>query len=159
MSVPAGAEFRLLSRQGHLHCRPHLPVQIRFQDVSVRPHGPGPEEGFLVAVRGDQHDGDAQFFLDTATRLDAVHGPGHDDVHEHQVGMKLPGPFQGLRAGGGLARHLVPQRHQESRQLVQDDRLVVRHQDGSHGHSPISLNSTSASVPDTDLRRNSPCNW
>src|SRR5207244_10809010 len=63
---------------------------------------------------------------------DAVHA-GHSDVHEHNVGMELPGAPYRLLAVGGLAHHVeVRFAVEDEVEAGADEGLVVDDQDADH---------------------------
>ena len=99
--------------------------RLRLQQVARRA-GPDRGEEVLLRVRGRQYDdlGCRSALADLWERREAVHA-GHREVEQHDVGLQLRG--RGDRSGAvlGLADDVESLLHEQSRERIARERMVV----------------------------------
>ena len=77
-----------------------------LEEVAVCPAAENLQDILLVVMRREHQDLDTGgFLLDPAGSLQPVE-LGHRDVHQHHVGFKLRGQFNGAASIGSLAHHI-----------------------------------------------------
>src|SRR5215217_3060536 len=117
-----------------LRCAPYRPVQLLgvgvLKEVAYRPGAHGLRHRSILKDAGERHDLHLrQLRADGSDGLYAVHD-GHEEVHQDDVGLELPGHLQRLLAVLRFADHLeLRVEGEEHPQALAHHAVVVGYQD------------------------------
>ena len=105
-----------------------------FSGYAGSPRSNGGEDGVVVVEHGEHEDVDVGTFGDPPGGVDAVHAPGHLQVHHDDVRDQVDRDGHRLLAGGRLADDVeVAGRGEQRAQAAAEDRMVVGEDDRGGG--------------------------
>ena len=129
------ALFSLKFVEGDFNGGVQFPVFKRLQEIPIGLGDLGSSQGLGVGIGGKKNHRQVKPAAQALGRLDAVHAPFQQDVHEHEIRAPGLGEFQGLLPGGHRTCHLVAQVLQSFLDSLGNQPFVFYYQNYGAGHA------------------------